>query len=247
MRKISVSKFRPWLILAFLVVEAALAVLIQGSHGIVESAHCYSVVVLAVLSSLAFLSRERERILLILGLFFTLVADFFLVILDDYYSVAVSFFSVVQLAYAARIYFETDSEMRRRVELWVRIAVSLLSVAVPFILLGAKADYLSVICVFYFANLLLNAIFASTHINIKGDWLFAVGLILFCLCDVFVGFSKLGRYFKIERDTFAWWLAHPGFKAAWVFYVPSQALIALSPLWRCRRQARSPSSVSDGV
>ena len=218
---------------AFLSVEVILAVLIQCTSGDVFRTLCYLSVLLAFFCSLFLLLRGLDGVLLSAGLLFTLVADFYLVVLDDYYAVAVSFFSVAQLVYAARLWVGEGSAARRGIHLWTRLAVAVLSILIPIILLGEKADYLSVICVFYFANLLLNTAF--TFLNAKNYWLFGVGLVLFCLCDVFIGLSKLGMYFRVESDAIRW-LSKYGYKIAWVFYVPSQAVIAVSPL------ALTPSS-----
>ena len=64
----------------------------------------------------------------------------------------------------------------------------------------------------------------------------AVGLLLFLLCDVFVGFSVLGEYLTVSEGTFAYFLAHPGFNAAWLFYVPAQTLLGLNVMIQHEKQ-----------
>jgi hypothetical protein len=222
------NKTRLWTLLGFAAIEAVLFVLIQVTGGYAFRAFCYAAVVLAFIFSLTFISGVWDRIILTVGLAFTLAADFYLVLLDDHYAVAVSFFSLAQIAYAARLCLRAKSGKSRRIQLLTRGVVSLSAILVPCFLLGEQADYLSVIVVFYFANLVLNTVIAFFDIN--GDRAFGIGLLLFCLCDAVIGLSKLGMYFPVGDVEILKWLSHYGYKIAWMFYVPSQTLIALSLL-----------------
>ena len=85
-----------------------------------------------------------------------------------------------------------------------------------------------------FANLIVNVAFA--FVKFKRDCVLAIGLLLFLLCDFFVGMSMIGGYLPIEEGTFIYHLAHPSFNAAWLFYVPSQALLASSIFFRRLRK-----------
>ena len=58
---------------------------------------------------------------------------------------------------------------------------------------------------------------------------FAIGLAFFALCDASVGLSTMAElYIKVSEGSVLYSIIHPGFNLAWVFYVPSQALIAIS-------------------
>ena len=186
----------------------------------------YSSVVLAFVMNLILLRKTSASVATVVALLFTLGADYFLVIRGDSYPFAMVLFSVAQLAYATRIWLGSDVG-KRRVELIVRGAVALISVLLPFLVLGSGADFLSVISVFYFGQLILNCVFSVTLMK-KRNYVFFAGLVLFLLCDIFVGFGNLGSYLPIEQGTFAWWLAHPPINMAWVFYLPSQALLGIS-------------------
>ena len=49
------------------------------------------------------------------------------------------------------------------------------------------------------------------------------------MCDLFIGFNIMSSsYIELSPGTFLYFLAYPGFNIAWLFYVPSQALIAIS-------------------
>ena len=85
---------------------------------------------------------------------------------------------------------------------------------------------------FYYANLILNIVFA--FLGGRGLRLMAVGLVFFALCDTVIGLIVMKAYLPIPPDAFLYRILYPGFNLAWVFYVPSQALLALS-LWQRKK------------
>ena len=100
-------------------------------------------------------------------------------------------------------------------------------VALPFIVLGEGADALAVVSVFYFVQLIMSCVFAFINTR-RGSLILPIGLLLFLMCDIFVGFGNLGAYLPIEPGTLAFWLAYPPINMAWVFYLPSQTLLGIS-------------------
>lgn len=213
---------------AYLLVEIGLSIAVQLTHGAVNKTVSYALVGIAFLFTFYFAEQRLRYLFMQLGLAFTLCADLFLLILNRDYVVGVSFFVLAQLCYFGRIYLECDSERVRKIHLIVRGAVIVLSLVLPAIVLGDRVDLLSIISVLYFANLVLNTAFA--FVDFKKNPILPIALLLFCFCDVFVGFSNMSGYFSFERGTLAWWLAHPGFNAAWLFYSPSQMLLGISLL-----------------
>ena len=211
----------------FATVELVLGILVQTSRGNTCTAVSYAAVVLACLFCTLFAENTWRYALTQLALAMTVCADLFLVVIHPVnMECAMCFFAVVQLAYAARIHLELGSPRIRKMHVLVRIATAIVSVAAVLLVLGSDADFLAVITVFYFLNLIENAVFA--FLNVRCGWILPVGLLLFIGCDLFVGFANLDIYFEIERGSFLYMLAHPGFNAAWIFYVPSQTLLALS-------------------
>ena len=90
-----------------------------------------------------------------------------------------------------------------------------------------EADAVSVISMFYYANLLTNIIAAS--MQIKGNGLFLIGLILFIMCDTAIGINELiDTYLESENASKVTDAIFGKFNVPWLFYVPSQTLIALS-------------------
>ena len=225
----------PSIVAVYLLVEAVLGYLMHTTAHF--SLFAYSSVVLAFLMNLLFFRPEKRNISTVVALLFTLGADFFLVVLNENYTFAMVLFSVAQLAYAARIYFESGDTLRR-VTLFVRGGVAVLSILLPLVILGDGADALAVISVFYFGQLILNCTFAFINSR-RGGLILPIGLVLFLACDIFVGFGNLGGYLPIERDTIFWWMAHPPINMAWVFYLPSQALLGISCMTAVKESDKS--------
>ena len=212
---------------AFLIAELTLGILLQVLDGRAAVWCSYAAVVLACLFAFLFFSRTPRYYLTQAALLTTVCADYFLVLRGAKEKlVAMLFFSLTQLCYFARIYFTETSKKTRTVHAILRVSLPLLTILVTLLVLGKNADAVALVSMFYFANLLLNVVFAF----LLGEKLplLAIGLLLFACCDVFVGLSLIEGYLPLAEGSLIYRLAHPGFNLAWVFYVPSQALLALS-------------------
>ncbi|MBR2312501.1 MAG: hypothetical protein IKA46_04355 [Clostridia bacterium] len=212
---------------AFLIAELTLGILLQVLPGRGAALCSYAAVVLACLFAFLLFSHTKCYYFTQAALLATVCADYFLVLRGaEEKLAAMLFFSVTQLCYFARIYFTDTNEKRRTVHALLRVGVPILTLAITLLVLGKNADAVALISMFYFANLLLNVVFAF----LAGEKppLFAAGLLLFACCDVFVGLSLIEGYLPLAKGGFLYHLAHPGFNLAWIFYVPSQALLALS-------------------
>ncbi len=159
-----------------------------------------------------------DRALMGTALGFTLLADLFLLVLNRRYPAGVAAFCVVQLLYLTRILRARPKALPLRLALrglvtWAALtAVWLLSAWEP----------LTCLSLFYFAQLACNA----------GDALtlgpryrrFALGLALFIGCDLCVGLQNLSPWLSgIPAVLLAF--SRVGM---WLFYLPSQVLLALS-------------------
>ena len=173
----------------------------------------YGGILLCLVFSLLRALRGGERLVPI-ALALTAGADWFLLVRNDCYALGIALFLCVQTVYFLRLrragagsgYF-----LRSGLALGAGLAVYTAGMASPLNLLAAL----------YFSQLLSNTALAWT---LRGrPWrLFALGLTLFVGCDACVGlFNALPA-------------ASPLFPAAsvgmWLFYLPSQVLIALSAL-----------------
>lgn len=207
----------------FIVAELVLSVLIHKA----SPAYLYSYIsiVLAVMFCLTAYEPTPRWALTQIALVFTLCADLFLVVLGSHLTLAMCFFSVTQLSYASRIALLQEKK-ERRAHLITRASAVLFALALTAIVLGKNTDALALVSLFYFANLIINAIFAT--VKIKKEPLFAIGLWLFVLCDIFVGFGMLGSYLPLAKNPVLDFLASPPINMAWVFYLPSQVLLSIS-------------------
>lgn len=211
----------------FLGIELALGMLVQTTSGALNVAVSFGAIVLACLFSVVLYTKTSEYALTQIALFFTVIADLFLVVLGSHREIAMVSFSFTQICYFLRIYLAQNSKKERIVHLSVRGAFTIFALILTVVVLKEKTDFLSLVSLFYYANLLMNVIYS--YMELKKSILFPIGLTLFALCDLFIGFGALDElYMSIEKGTLLYWLSNPGFNLAWLFYVPSQALLSLS-------------------
>lgn len=171
----------------------------------------YAGILLCVLFALSAAVKGGDRLMPI-ALALTAGADWFLLVRNDHYAVGITLFLCVQTVYYLRLRrVKVDSawSLRSGLALAAGLVLYLLNMASPVNLLAGL----------YFSQLLSNTVLAWTQ---PGWRLFALGLTLFVGCDVCVGlFNALPA-------------SSPPYPAAamgmWLFYLPSQVLIALSAL-----------------
>lgn len=139
-----------------------------------------------------------------LALFLTVIADLFLLILNDHYLVGVCFFILVQILYA--VYLKDDRYPVLRATFIVAGLLMLHGLRMLTLLNGAV--------VLYFANLLGNFICSLTD---KKHRVMSLGFFLFILCDVCVGLHNVlspGKYYELVS------------LLMWIFYLPSQVILS---------------------
>lgn len=216
----------------FLMLEAALGVLLQTAQSEIGINLRYTAVILAAAFCVTFAEKSKAFIFTQVALICTVGADYFLVYLPDMKQLpAMIFFSVTQIAYFLRLYFDDENLKRRKIHLALRVAISVAILCVTVAVLGKKCDAVAIVSMFYYSNLILNVVFA--FVSFKNNHVFAIGLLLFVLCDTVVGFSFIDGYLPISESSFIYKIIHPGFDLAWAFYLPSQTLLAISllPNW----------------
>ena len=214
----------------FIIIEIILGILIQFSHHTLHIVLCYSSVVLACVFSFVFITK-KDFFLTQLGLLFTVFADLFLVVITPMLQIpAMICFSITQMCYFLRLYLNENSKKEKLIHIITRITTSILIIIITIIVLKEKTDFLSIISTFYYANLLINIIFAFRKSN--KSILFPIGLLLFSLCDLQIGIKILNdSYINVSNNIILEFLSDPPFNFAWFFYVPSQTLIALSTVY----------------
>ena len=214
----------------FFVTEILLGIAFQTGSGHGRLLR-FATVVLACLFCVLFAERSREYLLTQTALLLTVCADWFLVLPPSPNQLpGMVFFAAAQLIYAARLYLSERSPTRRRGQIISRACLSAAAVTVTALVLGADTDAVALISLFYYANLALNIVFAWTQAS--KQFMMAVGLTLFLLCDTLVGFTFLDSYLTVAEGSLIDRINHPGFDLAWAFYLPSQMLLAVSLLPR---------------
>ncbi len=156
--------------------------------------------------------RGGEKLIPV-ALIFTAIADFFLLVIDNYYIVGLLFFLVVQSIYLFYLYRKTE-------KIWIPVRIVCLIAVVVVLVIANLLNGQNLVAGIYFSMILVNMAM-SWVFGKKVRRLFAVGLTLFVCCDICVGFYNLS------------WLLPTGIYGftrigMWMFYLPSQVLIALS-------------------
>ena len=218
-------KYRTPLIRSFCAIEAILAILLHTQGGMLGRHFSFTSVLLAFFFCFLFMEKSPAYLFTQLALLGTVLADSILVYGRPETTLAMCFFSVTQLAYAARLHTAMPPS-RRPLHIAVRLLGSSVAILLVFLVAKEGTDALAVVSLFYFANLVMNAVYAFIFFEKPG--LFAFGLLLFVFCDVFVGFSMLGGYLPLPDTALIDFLTSPPINMAWVFYLPSQVLLALS-------------------
>ena len=169
------------------------------------------------------------------ALFFTVIADIFLLLTDTHLALGLVFFSTAQILYGARIFLNgRNKESSNGVtgDLKSKSTFNALILQVTLRLTTAAAvmtavsianggfDWVLIMASFYGVNFLYNIIFALR--NFKNDMLIAIGLLMFAVCDIMVLTLNLPQYTDI---TINYTLV---FTVMWIFYIPSQIIIGLS-------------------
>ncbi len=213
--------------LLFLLTELVLGILVHTTSGRANIWVSFSCVLLACLFASLFFEKSKAYFLTQLGLVCTVCADIFLVVMDPIKQLpAMLFFSVTQMCYFARLYLNHVTKKQKMIHLIARVAVTLVALVLTVAVLGENTDALSLVSLFYYANLVFNIIVAFTQL--KACPALAIGLLLFLFCDTIIGLNVMAdSYISGVGDNVILELIN-SFNLAWVFYVPSQTLIALS-------------------
>ncbi len=181
----------------------------------------YFGIVLCFLFALSNAFRGKNCLTLSLALLFTLIADWFLLVKNDNYVFGVCSFIVVQAIYFVRLIDDGVSFKRSGI-----IRAFAIAVVISILYVLELLDILTFVVSIYFVNLVLNAVDGYTLFSKSTkNKLFAIGMTLFIFCDLSVGLNNLSSYADVSK--IATFIKIASF-AMWVFYLPSQVLIALS-------------------
>lgn len=184
----------------------------------------YVSVILCFLASMAYLAYDKKidkRLLINAALLFTVIADLFLLVLNDYYTAGVAVFAAAQTVYAIYLHFDKYGIIATVILRSVLIIGGAL-----FAYFWVGFSWLALLGIFYFVNLVVNVIESYAFIPKTGVAL-AVGLTLLMFCDICVG---LNNFRAVTGVNLPRWVNGFVAIAMWAFYLPSQVAIALSPM-----------------
>ncbi|MBQ7088160.1 MAG: hypothetical protein IJN04_00755 [Clostridia bacterium] len=208
---------RQWLTYTFLLVEAALYVLILTGKWVISAQ--FASVLLCLLFVAAHLRRANYYILGALAC--TVCADWFLVVRGGADKVtAMLFFLAAQTLYAILLH----RRVRSRSLVVTRLLAVVILEAVTVLVLAGKMNELAAVSVAYYAMLVMNIVCAFK--SYKKEPLMAWALVLFFICDTFIGLQTASGTFLILP---AWLndVVFCSFNVAWACYLPSQVMLAL--------------------
>lgn len=166
-----------------------------------------------------------------IAMFFTLLSDLFLLVLN-YYTAGVFTFIIVQLLYLILISSWVSSGKMIRTVLMRVIGTGLVAVLILIIYHFQETDVKSelIFAVYYFILFVSNtmdAIGILFRSKRKPRILFACGLLAYFLCDINVAIFNLEDYLTIDETIYTQ-IYNFSVIAMWMFYLPGQVLIALS-------------------
>lgn len=171
---------------------------------------------------------KRDKVLLQLGLFITLIADF-LLLFTDYFVLGVGVFSIVHIIYDIRY-------KRNRTKLvLIKFVVVFLIITITYLMLNhfvRKIELLFTVALFYAVYLLSNVVKAiKIHkyklIPYPNSYFIAWGMVLFLLCDINVVFFNIPRLTS-KSSSIVSLLYNISASLIWFFYLPSQMLLSFS-------------------
>lgn len=194
--------------------------------GKTETIADYIVVISCFLFSLVYfiIKRNSNTLIFVIAFLFTILADTNLLILDDNYELGILAFIIVQFAY----FWYILKNMYTKDTYGYLIAIRLITIVIGVIAsLIVQIDKLLVcLVIIYISNLVINLIISI--IPRKRNLLFSLGLFLFLLCDICVGCYNIGDIIDISNTSLFYKIANLPFNIAWLFYHPSQVLLAIS-------------------
>lgn len=210
-----------WIAFVFITIEVLLFVVLM-----VTGSNTISFTSIGVAFGFSLVQRKNnDGLLLSLSLLFALIAEYFLTIAQENLEIGMAVFVVSQLINAIRLSAQ-NSPQSHIVHALIVLLLLTTGYLGCFIFVGINAPVLYWISILYFSLLLSNTIIS--FLNYRNNPLFAIGLILFLFCDITIGIDYIGVIFHFENNIFFQFLESIPFNLPWLFYLPSQVLIALS-------------------
>ena len=184
----------------------------------------YALVLACAAFACAYRNETTDGLLTLMALLLTAGADLFLVALKEAQWIpGMAVFCFAQLFWALRLLLMEEGRRRFiHVLIWALTCGTLLIVAV---IATRGGDALLLLCTVY-GSLLLTTVFFGWLT--PRNRLFTLGMTLFLGCDIFVAVNNAALYLDLGAYPLLKTLHDIPFNMMWLFYGPSQMLLALS-------------------
>ncbi len=210
----------------FLFIQSIIYILLLlYSHQEIFSYLAYAGILLCFCASLLWKKPFPHRHLISIALFGTLLSDLILLFFIEYRLPAMFIFSLVQLAYGAFLFLVEDQ--KSFFSLFFRLVCILILEMIGLIILKERFDLLVAVSLFYFSNLLCNGFLAL----FQKRWILAAGFALFLCCDMLIGISEMRMMNLLSAQSIWYRVLDLPVNIFWVFYLPSQVILAASVLF----------------
>ena len=206
----------------FLAAEGVLYYFILTAGGRMLVISEYAGIVLCLMYALLHVGKGEW--LIQAGLLCTLGADFFLVVCSPLRQLpGMVCFLFAQGMYALWLHGHGGTKL----QLWLRLGIAAAAMLATLLVLRENTDALALVSLCYYANLTVNLGISFTRFRERR--LLSIGFVLFLLCDTVIGLQMAnGVYFPIPEGSVIDRILSLDINLAWLFYLPSQVLIALS-------------------
>ncbi|MGO5066372.1 hypothetical protein FDF31_10015 [Clostridium sporogenes] len=176
---------------------------------------------------------KKDLILLRMALFFTVLADFNMLILEEF-KLGILYFIIVQSLYIIRHGRYRDEEYKAKIkykDIYIFVIYLFTFIILKKVNLFSKENTLLSMAVIYFLLIIHSLVrayrtFDNNFFEKKNCSFISIGITLFFLCDLNVAFSNISFYLLSIK--YVENLENVFLPLIWFFYLPSQILLSLS-------------------
>lgn len=184
------------------------------------------------------LGNKTDGYIMGVALAFTVLSDYFILVRNIYIPGVITFI-IVQMLYLVRLSLwergNNENKSTTKIPFFVLPNIALwMGVLLLLCVLSIQLELLFILAAFYFISIIRNtrkAIGLAISEQSSASVLFAIGMVLFLLCDINVGIFNASDFIPLSFPIYER-LYEFSVVGMWLFYLPSQVLIALS----CDRQ-----------
>jgi len=178
-------------------------------------------IVLGLFTLIEYRTWDKKHIAFRIAFLSTLIADMFLLVINDFYEIGISFFLITQISYF--IYQIIGNNNKRTILITLITYILLVTAGIIGLISFNMVETANILALLYFFLLILNFIYSviNPSKNAKNSVL-SIGFSLFLCCDICVGLNNLDVI--LSNNTLYFFISY----AMWMFYLPSQVLIVSS-------------------